>query len=546
MFEKDLPARPHLNYYRKQSKDLLTAATAAVPEAVERVLRHHPRFHKLGSPDALRSQLKLSDAQLVVAREHGFESWPKFAKHIETLHLIRSFSSLSDPASAFLEHACVPRHSSHSSGTLEYAEMILERYPEVATSTIYTAAVLADTLTVRRFVAQDQASATAKGGVYGWDALTYLCFSRYLRLDSERSGAFVQTARVLLDAGASARTGWYEMIDHPAPRPTFESAIYGAAAIARHPELTRLLLERGADPNDEETPYHVPESNNNTITRILLESGTLSEASLACMLVRKADWHDGDGMGLLLAHGADPNFQPRWGLNALHQALRRDNSQLMIELLLNHGGDPTIPADRDGRSAAQIAARRGRSDVFELFGARGFRFDFSSLDKLIAACARADHNQIETIQRGEPALTSKLISEGGSLLAEFAGNGNVSGLRCLLDLGISTDAIYEGDPYFEIAPESTALHVAAWRAQPSAVILLIENGAPVNATDAKSRTPLQLAVRACVDSYWTNRRTPDSVAALLEAGASRLGIRVPTGYGEIDRLLTAGEATELR
>jgi hypothetical protein len=29
-----------------------------------------------------------------------------------------------------------------------------------------------------------------------------------------------------------------------------KSAIYGAAAIARHAELTRLLLEHGADPND--------------------------------------------------------------------------------------------------------------------------------------------------------------------------------------------------------------------------------------------------------------------------------------------------------
>ena len=45
------------------------------------------------------------------------------------------------------------------------------------------------------------------------------------------------------------------MIDHPNPRPMFESAIYGAAGIARHLELTSLLLECGADPNDEETPY---------------------------------------------------------------------------------------------------------------------------------------------------------------------------------------------------------------------------------------------------------------------------------------------------
>ena len=46
-----------------------------------------------------------------------------------------------------------------------------------------------------------------------------------------------------------------------------------------------------------------------------------------------------------------------------------------------------------------------------------------------------------------------------------------------------------------------------------------------------------LAVKACVDSYWMRRRSPESVKALLEAGAERAGVRLPTGYDEIDRLL---------
>jgi hypothetical protein len=50
--------------------------------------------------------------------------------------------------------------------------------------------------------------------------------------------------------------------------------------------------------------------------------------------------------------------------------------------------------------------------------------------------------------------------------------------------------------------------------------------------------PNQLAVKACVDSYWTERRTPDSVRSLLEAGASIDGIELPTGYDEIDKLLS--------
>lgn len=74
--------------------------------------------------------------------------------------------------------------------------------------------------------------------------------TRYLRLDPARSEGFVRAAEALFDAGASANTGWREEEHEPAP--TWEPVLYGAAGIAHHPELTRLLLERGADPNDNE------------------------------------------------------------------------------------------------------------------------------------------------------------------------------------------------------------------------------------------------------------------------------------------------------
>jgi ankyrin repeat protein len=69
------------------------------------------------------------------------------------------------------------------------------------------------------------------------------------------------------------------------------------------------------------------------------------------------------------------------------------------------------------------------------------------------------------------------------------------------------------------------------------VKLLIERGAQVDAKDANGRTALMLAVRACVDSFWTDWRKPDSVAALLAAGASTAGVGFPSGYGEVDELL---------
>jgi ankyrin repeat protein len=537
MFDRELPSRPNLEQYKNQAKDLLKAHGLGNSAALDRIGRHHPCLHKLSHRDIQSAPFALTDAQLIVAREHGFESWPKFAAHIETLRLIRIVADLPDPEGAFIEAACIPRHTGHGTGTLEHAQLILERYSHVAAANIYTAAILADEPTVKRFLAQNPENATSTGGIYGWDALTYLCFSRYLRLDPSRSDRFVSTARALLDAGASAKTGWYEMIDHPNPRPVLESVIYGAAGVAQHAELTRLLLERGADPNDEETPYHVPESYDNSVLRVLLESGKLNQASLNTILLRKADWHDEHGMQLALEGGADPNQMTIWGFTALHQALRRDNGLVIAELLLDHGANPAL-ATRDGRSAIQIAARRGRGDVLDAFESRGIAIELQGVDRLVAACAQNNGEAIRSLITNEPQLVPELVAEGGTLLAEFAGNANTEGVRRLLELGVSVRALYKGgDGYFDIAKDSMALHVAAWRGWPVTVKALIEAGAPVNALDGKGRTALALAVKACVDSYWKYRRSPDSVDALLKAGATVDGIEIPTGYEEIDELL---------
>jgi hypothetical protein len=48
-----------------------------------------------------------------------------------------------------------------------------------------------------------------------------------------------------------------------------------------------------------------------------------------------------------------------------------------------------------------------------------------------------------------------------------------------------------------------------------------------------------MAVKACVDSYWTEWRKPDTVVALLAAGASTDGVPATTGYDEVDAQVAA-------
>jgi ankyrin repeat protein len=530
--KKELPSCPNLEQYKKQAKDLVRAFKSADPHTLQRVEKSHPHADNLLGPGILKAKFALADAQLIVAREHGFDSWPKFAKCIETLKRENSPASASDELEKFIEAASVPLDA-HSTGTLERAEAILAAHPEVAALDIYSAAILGDDAAICRWLALDPQNATAKGGLRGWDALTYLCFSRYLRFDRTRSAAFVRAATALLDAGASASTGYFDPAHEPEPE--FESALYGAAGVARDVNLTRLLLARGADANNGEVVYHAPESYDNGVVKVLVESGKLTQDSLATMLLRKHDWHDYEGIKWLLEHGADPNRMTRWNRTALQQAAVHDNSLEIFRALLDHGADPTLPGNE---ISFATVARRGRGDLLELFVRRGIPVELHGVDHLIAACATNDAATLREIAAREPKRVEELRAEGGKLLSEFAGVENKEGVRCLLDLGVDVNARYpDGDIYWDVAKDSTALHAASWRARHATVKLLIAREALVNVLDGKGRTPLALAVRACVDSYWMHLRSPESVKALLDAGASVEGVKFPSGYAEVDELL---------
>jgi ankyrin repeat protein len=400
-------------------------------------------------------------------------------------------------------------------GSLDRAREILAAHPEIASSDIYTAALLGDHEAVAGFLEKDRANATAKGGPRNWDALTYLCFSKFLRLDPVRSEGCLRAATALLDAGANPNTGFFE--DHHQPKPEWECALYGAAGVAHHPELTRLLLDRGADPNDGEVAYHSPETLDNRTIHVLVESGKLTQDTIGLMLARKFNWHDDDGVHWLLEHGADPNW-PLWGNRPLHYALRHGTPIHYFEWLLDHGADPLRP-DKNGTVSVAEAARLGRADVLELFEKRGIVIALESGDAFLAACARANESEARKLAASDPSVVERTQSQNPGMLADFAGAGNTAAVRLMLDLGFDPGKA-------RIQPEwvagETALHVAAAHGRQAVAELLIERGAPLEARRHGGSTPLRVAF-LCLEqqSEWTpNPYTLPIAEALIHAGAS--------------------------
>jgi len=82
MPSKSLPVRPSLAHLKYQARDLLKAVHEEYPEALARLGEFHPTFI---APKHDPATFRLSDAQFVIAREYGFESWSKLKQHVESI-----------------------------------------------------------------------------------------------------------------------------------------------------------------------------------------------------------------------------------------------------------------------------------------------------------------------------------------------------------------------------------------------------------------------------------------------------------------------------
>ncbi|HTL16845.1 MAG TPA: ankyrin repeat domain-containing protein [Patescibacteria group bacterium] len=80
---RGLPERPHLDIPKREARELLEQSKKGQAEALERIGRRHPKFKEGVDKAAIASSFKLSDAQLVIAREYGFNNWTALKQRIE-------------------------------------------------------------------------------------------------------------------------------------------------------------------------------------------------------------------------------------------------------------------------------------------------------------------------------------------------------------------------------------------------------------------------------------------------------------------------------
>jgi hypothetical protein len=79
---KQLPIKPSLTQLKKQAKNLFKAYRQGKPDAISRLRQFHPRFQNIPDSDIKNLELQLTGAQLVIAREYGFSSWPQLRDHL--------------------------------------------------------------------------------------------------------------------------------------------------------------------------------------------------------------------------------------------------------------------------------------------------------------------------------------------------------------------------------------------------------------------------------------------------------------------------------
>ncbi|MFC4120676.1 ankyrin repeat domain-containing protein [Nonomuraea zeae] len=497
----DMPERPHLDRFRRQARALQRAVRAGDPESLARLARHHPG----GVPD-VAGGLRLSAAQLVVAREYGFASWPRLTRYLETVAEHGWATRLgatpaTGPAAEFCRLACLTYSREDGPARWAQARRLLARQPDLTRADIWAAAAAARPDDVGRLLDERPRSAAERGGPFHWRPLFYLVYSRFdPDVPAER---VLAVARQLLDAGADPGEGYlFDALPSPF---TLLTGVFGHGELGRqrqprHPHwlaLGRLLLDAGADPNDAQTLYNRMFEPDDTHLELLFAYGLGT----------------GDGgpwkrrIGELSTPAEMLRVQLRWAVE--HRMPAR------VRLLVEHGvdfrspfeGDGPAWSPGDGRTPVELAQLAGDTAIAGYLFAQGAAPPVPDpVRELIAAAFRADRAALDRVRAEHPGAVAEARRSRPGLIVWAAAQAPAETVTLLAGLGFDVNAYGRGDAPVE-EPWQTALHHSAADGDVELTRRLLDLGADPDLRDRRfDATPLD----------WARHAHQPATAALLE------------------------------
>lgn len=475
-----------LDNLKKEAKNWLKLLRTGNAEARARLERTWP--NSPGSP-------VLRDVQHALALEHGVASWIALKEVLaHRPAIVNDGAQLVD---RFLEYACPDHHvrgrpahrvASHA------ALRLLQQHPEIARANIYTATVCGEIDEVQRLLRRNPKLAKATNAAAGrdrsgggsnydfledfgskpWTPLLFLCFAR---LDSTKANDnSVAIARLLLDYGADPNAYFMAGDSHYTPL----TGAIGEGEEDRPPhsrrdELARLLLERGAEPYDQQVNYNIHFHGN-----VLWWLKLMYEFSVNAG--RASDWNDPEWHMLDMGgYGCGA----RWHLwIALKQ-----NDLALAEWCLQHGANPSAPPPKaknlPQRSLYEEAIRAGRVQLAELlarYGAHRIDVALDDEEAFVTAALRLDRARARQIVADHPEV---LRSPKAIFAAAKQDRADV--VEFLLDLGTSIEV--------EDPKKQRPLHIAAASNALAVAELLIARGAEIDPIELNwENTPLDFAI----------------------------------------------------
>ena len=254
--------------------------------------------------------------------------------------------------------------------------------------------------------------------------------------------------------------------------------------IGESPEVSRFLLERGAEPD-------------------IFLAAALGDLSLAERLVAQDRG--------CLAHriGKAPKFPPLG---------YEGRGGTIYQWTLHFNSYPH-----------QIALMKGHQPMFDFLYAES-----DPATRLLVNCVLARRAEAEDIARQHTEIVPELPDVDRELVAKYCWetNTNYEAVKLMLDLGFPVAHPERSHGY-------TPLHNAAWAGSADLVELLIARGHPVDIRDpGYNATPLGYALHDCL----VEKRHPEGefarvIKALLEAGTPVERVKYPTGDAAVDEVL---------